>query len=128
MNNRYNRVKLRNKLHNFKIFFERSPITRTLRGVKNPKAFVINIGLPWKRRFAITWTTEDRNRKRELDRRQRSLETTAVCNSGMVNSDSMAVDTTGFIVAMVVIVIAVMVVTVVTIVNGLCCFSYFCYV
>ena len=37
INNRYNRVKSRNKLHNFKSsFFERSPITRTIRGVKHP--------------------------------------------------------------------------------------------
>ena len=42
----------------------------------------------------------------------------------------MVVDTTGFIVAMVVVAIAIMMVTVITIniVNGLCCFSYFCYV
>ena len=40
----------------------------------------------------------------------------------------MVVDTTGFIVVMVVVVIAIMMVTVIAIVNGLCCFSYFCYV
>ena len=37
INNRYIKVKMRNKLHNSKSsFFERSPITRTKRGVKNP--------------------------------------------------------------------------------------------
>ena len=36
INNRYNGMKLRTKLHNFSTFFERSPIARTVMGVKNP--------------------------------------------------------------------------------------------
>ena len=48
--------------------------------------------------------------------------------NGTVHGDSMVVDTTGFIVVMVVVVIAGMIGTVITIVNGLRCVLYFCYV
>ena len=67
---------MRNKLHNFKSsFFKRSPITRTIKGVKNPTVrdkywFIVEKEV-WNHR-----PRKIRGLDRRLDRRKISLETT----------------------------------------------------